>query len=135
MIKEMYEGDTLTLDLDLSSYNIPDNPNLTFIIDLGELGHLKKQVGLDGVVLLTEQETVGLDGIYPCELRLNNSGKTKVYWQKYISIKNSITVDSDYKGYEIINSKYVEIIERIQSLETDDNSVTAITLDEIDKLF
>ncbi len=93
MLAEIYEGDSVVLRINLEGHNLPPNTDLSFVIDIGDGKVIKKKIGTDGVVKIAEKETLGLDGTYLCEIRLNNSGMTKVLYQDLIKIADSITVD------------------------------------------
>ncbi len=93
MAYNMYEGDSVILNINLAGHNLPPDADLTFVIDIGDGKVIKKKIGADGVVKLAEKETLGLDGMYLCEIRLNNKGMTKVLYQDYIKISDSITID------------------------------------------
>ncbi len=136
MIKEMYEGDTLKIDLEFCTHELAEFKDLSFIVDVGNGCYIKKSVDSKGIIELSEKDTIGLDGVYPCEIRENYKGNTKVIWQKLIKIKNSITVDETYETYKPSNAKYIEIIDRLSELESRNGiDIQAISIDEIDKLF
>ncbi len=93
MSYKMYEGDSVILSINLEGHNLPPNADLTFTMDIGDGKVIKKKIGTDGIVKIAEKETLGLDGMYLCEIRLNNEGMTKVLYQDLIKIADSITVD------------------------------------------
>ncbi len=127
MIKAVYEGDTILIKIDLSDHNLPLNPNLTFAVDIGDGQIIKKPIDVGGTVTFYEKDTLGLDGIYPCEIRLNNKGMTKVLFQDVIEIRNSITVS----GEPICQSG-----ESSSGEVTDEvNDIVAISNKEIEVLF
>ncbi len=136
MIDEMYEGDTIHLKFDFSEFKLPKDPDITFVIEVGDDVFIKKEVSKTGVVTLYEEDTIGLNGVYPCELRLNTKGQTLVFWQRYIRIRNSITITDEYKDYTSGGKKYALIVDRLTALEnTEGMLIEAITESEIEKLF
>ncbi len=131
LIKDFYEGDTLILHVDLSGHNLPDNPDVTFVLDIGNGKVIKKTIGSDGVIKLSERDTLGLDGVYCYEIRVNNAGLTKVLLQSYLRINDSITVSG-----EPINA--VEKNDLKDGDETCDPAaehIKAISISDIKKLF
>ncbi len=105
MIKTVYEGDTILINVDLSGKNLPTNPKLTFVVDIGNGKIIQKIIDSNGRIKLSEKDTLGLDGVYPCEIRLNNAGMTKVLWQDTIKVKNSLTVSGEPTSTPIENTE------------------------------
>ncbi len=116
LINKMHEGDVITLNFDLEGENLPSNADISFVIEVDKDNLIKKKVGLDGVVKLTEDDTVGLKGVYKFELRVNNKDIAKVLCQDYIEITNSITVGGNFVSKEefIDVSKFDERLTKVE---------------------
>ncbi len=125
---QFYEGDTSVFKIDLSDNNLPGNSNITFCVDLGNNKVIKKEINSDGIIRLSEIDTLGLTGNYLSEIRLNNEGLTKVLWQGYINILDSITVSGEATGTNNTNNNGSNII------NDDVKNIIAITDEEIERL-
>ncbi len=119
-INRFFEGDELILTREIPK-GVEDTSDLDveLLIQIDEIHAITKKFdvvegGLRTVI--KEAETIGLDGVYSYEIRLNNK-KPKVLEQGDIRIKNSKIVDNNFIAVEGEPLKSFEVLEKLKKLD------------------
>ncbi len=116
----IYEGDKYSIMLKLPRKLIGiDNLDIVLLIKIDEKTAIKKPCEVDNslvIATLLEEDTIGLDGIYPYEIRLNNISPM-VLEQDDIRIKSSLVVDENFVPRKNDHIDIRGIDERLKNVE------------------
>ncbi len=119
MLTHIYEGDHYLFQIPIEDSESIDASKLKFLLVINDEQGIEKPCAITNSsieIVLNEEDTIGLEGVYTYEIRYDADGQEKVIIQENIKIKNSYIVDNDFIPPDR-PLKIQDLINRVEVLE------------------